>query len=487
MNFFNCGFKALAYPVPNVLDPVSSCQCSLIFRCDDASKQATVLLVFKIPTTHDVQLFALQYDADKLLSGTVSLTSGNSHIPRPQLDELLRNKDNKHWDIKTLALGVDQSCPLWCPAAMSFSPKPGCDSSFREFVELTKATTIHIAFDYKYVRKEHQGMFKAFSKAARGLTGYPIDGILIKEGLRKASWEDFCPVDDIGAPPAYDNPRKRPRQASLGSPVQSPKRFAPQSPAKSDTSDTTVPLSPAAADALIKQFAQASPKVDYQIEAINAAVSKQLPAYLEKVLPDVLESLLAGAPKSHISSPASSFTVDCLGNKYPKLPPLTPLGKTWIPHLRVHLAQQFQQYQARQLQRFEQLVDKKLDEVWNEAYDARAHETVEMMDEMEEHKADIALLKEDAIKDLGREIEDVFTRCKEEGDVLSNDVNERLSELCDRIYDVKKQKLRKMITREFSRQKRKKMGASKRTGKRLGRSDKRLLGRRREEEEWVDC
>lgn len=215
MNFFKYGFKALAYPVPNVLDPVSPCQCSLIFRCDDASKQATVLLVVQIPTTHDVQLFALQYDADKLLSGTVSLTSGNSHIPRPQLDELLRNKDNKHWDIKTLALSVDQSCPLWCPATMSFSPQPGCDSSFREFVELTKATTIQIAFDYKYVRKEHQGMFKAFSKAARGLTGYPIDGILIKQGLRRASWEVFCPVDDIGAPPAYDNPRKRPRQGEL--------------------------------------------------------------------------------------------------------------------------------------------------------------------------------------------------------------------------------------------------------------------------------
>lgn len=231
-----------------------------------------------------------------------------------------------------------------------------------------------------------------------------------------------------------------------------------------------------------------SPEVDYQIEAINAAVSKQLPAYLEKVLPNVLESLLAGGPKSHVSSPASSFTsVDCLGNKYPKLPPLTPLGKTWIPHLRVHLAQQFQQYQARQLQHFEQLVDKKLDEVWNEAYDARAHETAEMMNEMEEHKADIALLKEDTIKDLGREVEDVFTRCKE-GDVLSNDVNEWLSEFCDRIYDVKELKLQKMIAREFSKQKRKKMGVLKRTGKRSRRSDKRLLGRRREEEEeWVDC
>ena len=147
MTFFNLGFKALAYPVPNVLDSVSPCQCSLIFRCDDASKQATVLLVLRIPTTHDIQPFVLQYDADKLSSGTVSLTSGNNHVPRPQLDELLRNKDNKHWDIKTLALSVDRPCPLWCPDAWSFGSKPGCESTFRQFVELVKATTIHVAFD----------------------------------------------------------------------------------------------------------------------------------------------------------------------------------------------------------------------------------------------------------------------------------------------------------------------------------------------------
>ena len=168
MTFFNLGFKALAYPASNVLDLVSPCQCSLVFRCDDASKQATVLLVLGIPTTHDVQLFALQYDAHKLLPGTVSLTSGNSHVPRPQLDELLRNKDDKHWDIKTLALSVAHSCPLWCPDAWSFGPKLGCESSFRQFVELTKSTAIHIVFDYKYVRKEHRGIFKAFSKAVRG-------------------------------------------------------------------------------------------------------------------------------------------------------------------------------------------------------------------------------------------------------------------------------------------------------------------------------
>ncbi|USP74906.1 hypothetical protein yc1106_02180 [Curvularia clavata] len=481
MTFFNLGFKALAYPAPNVLDPVSPCQCSLIFRCDDASKQATVLLVLRIPTTHDIQLFVLQYDADKLLSGTVSLTSGNSYIPRPQLDELLRNKDNKHWDVKTLALSVDDSCPLWCPDARSFGPKPGCESAFRQFVELTKASTIHIVFDYKHVRKERQGMFKAFSKAARGLVGYPVDGSLAKQGLRRASWEVFYPIDTIEAPPAYDS------CPSLSSPSHSPKRFAPQSPAKSHTSETTVPLSPAAAEALAKDFIYASPGIDYQTEAINAAVSKQLPAYLEKALPGVVQSLLAGVPSSRSSSP--SFTSgDYLGNKYPKLPPLTSLGKAWIPHLRIHLAQQFQQYQAHQLQQFEKIVDKRLNELWNDAYDARAHETAELMNEMEEYKADMSLLKQDTIKDLGSELEDLFTRCREEKRALSDNINEQLSELHHEIHTLKRLKSQKMIAREFSKRKRRRTGLSKGMGKRLARGDKRLLGRRREAEEaeWVD-
>lgn len=209
---FNLDFKALAYPASNLPDPVSPCHCSLVFRCDAASKKATVLLVVRTPTAQDTQSFVLQYDADKLLSGTVSLSSGSTHIPRPQLDELMRDKHNKHSDIKTLALSLEQPCLLWCPDCPSFSPKPGCESAFRQFVALAKANTIHIVFDYKHLRKEHQGMFRAFSKAARGLVGYPVAASLIEQGLRRASWDIFSPVDIVEAPPAYEGSRKRPRQ-----------------------------------------------------------------------------------------------------------------------------------------------------------------------------------------------------------------------------------------------------------------------------------
>jgi hypothetical protein len=212
---FNLGFKALAYPASNLSDPVSPCQCSLAFRCDDVANEATILLVATIPTVHATQTFVLQYDASLLVSGTVSLSSGNKHVTRPQLDEILRDKDNRRSDIKTLALSVEQPCPLWCPDSPSFAHRPGSEPSFRPFVDLTKATTIHIVFDYKYLRKQHQGMFRTFSKAAKGLAGYPVEGFLTGLGLRKASWEVFGPVDAAGAPPAYENFRKRSRKGEF--------------------------------------------------------------------------------------------------------------------------------------------------------------------------------------------------------------------------------------------------------------------------------
>ncbi|KAJ4361271.1 hypothetical protein N0V95_002040 [Ascochyta clinopodiicola] len=446
-----------------------------------------------MPAIYNIQVFVLQYDADNLLSGTVSLGSGNKLLSRPQLDDLLRDKDNKHFDIKTLALSIERPCPLWCTDAQSFSPNPGREPVLCQFVDLAKSTTIHIVFDYKHIRKEHQGRFRAFCKAARGLNGYPVEESLKKQGLRKASWEVFGPIDAVGAPPPYESSstRKRPRHASPTSPSQCSKHFAPQSPTESHSSEKTVPFSPVTtAEALGRVLSRASPVFDFQTEAINAAVSKQLPAHLERfgaaaisavikeqlpihleealqpeaintavakhlntvlptLLPNMLEILLTDAPKSNPSSPTASFaSMDSHGDRYPKLPSLTPLGKTLVPHLRVHLAGQFRQYQAQQLQEFEKLVNKTLEQLEDSAYDTRARETAEFMGDMEEHKTEVSLLRRDTIQDLWRETEDVIARCKEEGWALGEDINERLSELCSKIDRVKRVRLRKMVASE---------------------------------------
>lgn len=204
------GFKALAYPAANSSsDPISPFPCSLVLRCDQASRQATILLVARIPATPEAHLYVLQYDADNLMSGTAGLQS-DSNLSRSDANNLLRDKANRHLDIKTLTFSVKTTCPLWLSDAGSVDSTSD-SQSFRSFVNLAKATTIHIVFDYKYIRKEHQGMFRSFCKAEKSLRGCPCEALLTAQGLKKASWEVFGPNDTAGAPPAYENSRKRPR------------------------------------------------------------------------------------------------------------------------------------------------------------------------------------------------------------------------------------------------------------------------------------
>jgi hypothetical protein len=218
-------FKALAYPAPTLPDsahvyPVSPCVCYPVFRCDD-SKLATLLLVATIPTAQGAESqFVLQYDAHDLIPSAVKLSSGIGRLTQPQLAEILpvTAKPKARPDIKTLDLSIKDSSPLWCPATNpSFGPKPGCEPQFQALVDLARATTIHIVLEYSHVRKEYQGMFKAFSKASRSLVGYPVAAKLVEQGLRKASWEVFTPTQVAGAPPAYEGSRtrKRPRDGKL--------------------------------------------------------------------------------------------------------------------------------------------------------------------------------------------------------------------------------------------------------------------------------
>lgn len=224
----NLHVTALAYPAsnPSANDPVSPCLCSLVYRCDNV-KLATLLLVLRLPTAHGTtdSEFVLQYDGDNLMPSDVKLVSGKGRLQQPQLDQLvpLQGKGKKRLDIKTLELSVKQLPPAWCPADVpAVSPKPGCELAFQSLVGLAKATRIDVVFDFNQLHQRHHGSFKAFSKAAKGLFGYPVDAALIARGLRKASWQVFAPTEVAGAPPAYEDSRarKRPRQGQ--SPVASP-------------------------------------------------------------------------------------------------------------------------------------------------------------------------------------------------------------------------------------------------------------------------
>jgi hypothetical protein len=215
-------FKALAYPAPTLSDlskfsdnhAVSPCLCHPVFRCHDG-KLATLLLVITIPTAQGAESqFVLQYDAHDLIPSAAKLSSGTGYLTQSQLDEILpvTAKAKTRPDIKTLDLSIKHASPLWCSAGNpSFSPKPGCEPTYQALVDLARATTIHVVLEYSHVRKEYQGSFKAFSKASRGLVGYPVAASLVEQGLRKATWEVFTPTQVAEAPPAYEGSRTRKR------------------------------------------------------------------------------------------------------------------------------------------------------------------------------------------------------------------------------------------------------------------------------------
>ncbi|KAH6638500.1 hypothetical protein C7974DRAFT_356922 [Boeremia exigua] len=554
----NLNCKALAYPASD-LSPtqrVSPCPCFLVFRCE-GTKLATLLLVARIPTAHgDAELqFALQYDADNLVPGRVKLSTGKGTLTQAQLDGIVaaKGKGKTRPDFKTLDMSIMRPSPVWCPAGTPVvSPKPGCEPAFQRLMDLAKATTIHVIFDFGQlsVHKEHLSAFKAFSKAAKGLAGFPVDGLLVDQGLRKASWQVFAPLEVNGAnevdaaPPAYEGSRarKRPRQGTFSniSPLLPPRSWTPQSPTGSHSSAKTIPISPATEAAavararteyhtdyisalvddrlaahLAKANAQHAAATEAAIDAavakriadhlagpvhaatVTAAVSTRLDSAVQSHLPTALKSLLA-----HPSPPAQSPTHETRGNRSPPLPALTPLARSFLPHLRTHLTAQFALLQEQQLQHFAQQVSDKMDEVEMAAADARVAQQGEFETEMDEYMAEMGLLRRDAVRDMWEEGEQILTRGREEFETLGEEIEETLFNLTDSvavigegIEKLGRFKLRKMVREEVARQVR--WERQKRRGVGMGRvprgwgrcllthPDPKLLGRRRlAEGEW---
>ncbi|KAF2123729.1 hypothetical protein P153DRAFT_391146 [Dothidotthia symphoricarpi CBS 119687] len=657
------GVLALAYPASNLSDAVSPCTCSLLFKCDDTARTATLLLQAAILTTHGMQTFVIQYDANELVSGAVSLNNGKSHVTQPQLDELLRDNNNTRSDVKTLALTVKQPGPVWCPASLSFAPSPGSEASFRQFVDLTKATEINIVFDFKNLQPLLKSMLKSFGRAARDLAAFPVEGYLTRAGLTKASWEVFGPVDVAEAPPAYDHSRKRPWQETSTSPSPSPKRLARQSPPQSPQSDTTIPFSPAAAEAfrapfeekarfkkevaleeqvafeqqvaLEEQLAfkeqlaikeqvsfeeqvafeqqalfekqaafakrvalqkqalfekqvafqkqvaieeqvameeQAAFEVQVAFEkqvllekqaafenqaavekqaafkkqaafekrvafnshaaAINAAVAKQLPGYLDQVRPNLLSQAIKAAVAEQLSSYLEQALPTVLANIVPTLfarpptdlsnssnsskssnssnssnsthsshtpsrtlPPLSALGQTYLPHLKAHLTDQVQQDQAKRTKEWEEVLHR----LSENAARKLEEETAGMMDDMKEHKTDMRSTKDDAVRDMNAHLHDAIGDAQDKVSVLREDMDKDMQQgidvLCDKIERLKQLLVKRVVAFEVRKYWRRRkrahqsvgQGIVKRKSPKLRRIKHKMkvLGRRRYDE-WED-
>lgn len=167
-----------------------------------------------------------------------------------------------------------------------------------------------------------------------------------------------------------------------------------------------------------------------------------------------------------------------------------------IPHLRTHLTDQFKLQQQQQLQRFEKMVNAKLSDLEGAAYDDRVEAQGEFETEMEEHKAEISLLRNDTVNDLWREGQEILEQGRAVCLALGEGIHEELHGICDRIDKLKRFALKKLVVAEVSRQRRRKRGRPKGRASNLLMGEHRPLkrrgqGRRRKgqseaEEEWTD-
>jgi hypothetical protein len=201
---------ALAYPLS---DPTSLCACTLVLRHDEQRRQATILLKVTIPL-HDLDGqhdFVAQYDADELKPGTTTLRPGTVSLSEAQQQKLARHAKPQ---MRTLSLSLHKPCKVWCPRLPSIAPKPDFEASYRQLVELVKATEVRVVFDNNWLHKYLRQRFERLFQGEAALTGYPVHEYY-NDKCNLADWTVFRPAENIAAdavpsvddaaPPAYES------------------------------------------------------------------------------------------------------------------------------------------------------------------------------------------------------------------------------------------------------------------------------------------
>ena len=165
------GIPVLASPA---LDAAPQWSCSLAVKYLEARMQATISLQCSLPINgfDDEQTFTLLYNADNLVPGNTSLKPSPTCLPQDRLRDIAR-QGNANW--KTLSLTLKKPCPVWCPPSPGLIvPKDGSCAAFSQFVELARATEVHILFDWNWLHKDHHERFDLLVRHPEQLTGIQI-------------------------------------------------------------------------------------------------------------------------------------------------------------------------------------------------------------------------------------------------------------------------------------------------------------------------
>lgn len=428
------GIPVLASPAS---DAAPQWSCSLAVKYLEARMQATISLQCSLPIHgfDDEQTFTLLYNADNLVPGNTSLKPSPPCLPQDGLHGIARQGNA---NFKTLSLTLKTPCPVWCPPSSGLiAPKDGSVATFGQFVDLARATEVHILLDWNWLHKDHHARFDRLVRYPEQLTGIPVDRSSATR-YRLADWSVFSPVDDVTseAPPPYaTTSKKRPRQGqfalirifftlSLNQHAVTTSPTLRSSPKRALLSPAPFLLSSPTEKATTASVSTPSPKPRLSSPASNApdvqdslknVVEELLPQMLRAILPDMLPRLFAApSPSPSPSRPRST-------PKRRRIP-MSSLGNFLSAHATAQLEAQLEGLYAETLDHATEM---------HSAADVEFHEI------LEEQKLDVAMIKEDSIVELNKVFDDRLAEFKESTADMVDQMEKRVeliyADVCDRL------------------------------------------------------
>lgn len=173
--------------------------CNLFIRYAPDEKELTFRLQFEFEGD---QSYGLLYHADNLGRQT-ALLKAKMRLPDSATAQLARNKSHSP-DVKHLFLSLKQTCAIQCGRNQAITvPKPENEQSYRAFLDLARATTVNILFDYKWMA-DCVSLSHVLNELAE-LHGFPVN----EKQVQIVEWASLALEDTVPClvsedqPPAY--------------------------------------------------------------------------------------------------------------------------------------------------------------------------------------------------------------------------------------------------------------------------------------------
>ncbi|KAF2451157.1 hypothetical protein P171DRAFT_37 [Karstenula rhodostoma CBS 690.94] len=396
--------------------------CRLFIKYSPNHNQAAIILSLSTHTHafDDAQNFDLTYNADNLVPGGTFLGPAPSDLAYDQLSSIARRTTSTTFRILSLTLYTP--CPIRClPSTGCIAPKPGHAAAFRRLRDLASSTEVRVVFDGNWVQEQQYAALYRLVNHPDRLAGIPAShyqGALSRE----VDWTAFGPVNDDRpeappeAPPRYDQvstKRRRPTWSTTSPPQSPTKRERAVSPtprveppllpdwgSPTEKGTSTEPDSPIPRRQLLPYTNVPDPD-----EATKATLEALLPDALDKIMPNVLARAFA-VPRPSTSDPLATGSICSLINAR-----IASDVKSYLQPLHTKAIEEACTNTVRQMSAefITRISAEKLKEVLrstlDNAFDLRADADYQFFAELDEHKLDMTIAKDEGLEEIRRELD----------------------------------------------------------------------------------